>query len=860
MGIKKKGFINRHKQLFFSYVFIAFLLSNITAFGQNNPLDIIISIKVKQANAKTLIEGIEKDYSINFSYSDNILDTLVLHTQSADNILLKDFLKNYLEPQGVGYKVIGSRIVLFAIKKPPQWFTISGYIKDAKTSEDIIGATIYISGLQVGTVTNSYGFYSIKLPKGNYKIHYRSMGYNDTIISVSLVYHKKANILLRQKSYSVNEITVNTHINSIFLESDLMNLVKVDIKSLQELPVLLGENDALRNLSVLPGIQSNELSTSSINVRGGGTDQTTFLMDEAILYNASHFGGFFSIFNPDVVNNVNIYKSDVPVSEGGALSSLIDVRLREGNNKKWQVKGGLGLISARLSVEGPLKKDKSSVLVAFRRTYVDVVMKLLSTDPNFKSMKFYFYDGNFKLNYKFNENNRLFLSGYAGTDKLSQYSNMVNSNYLGSVRWNHLFGHRLFTNTTISVSRNLMNQGTRDENEQLYWESIINNQKFKTDFSYYYSDVFKCTFGYSANIFNISPFSLLTKTEKTITTRYKSSLDQMLLNSLYYQQQITINKKLGIDAGLRFTYLLTEPFTDSLVGLSNSYVEPHLRISYAFNKNATVKGSFSQQVQPLHQLPLSTAGISINRWMPSNESFIPQKSMNYTIGYYNKNVWGVNFLSEVYYRKMENLIETMQDERILYTDDPESYLHKASGVAYGLEMLFSYKIKNVSAMLSYDYCKAIWETESLNYGNPYPASHTREHSLNITGVYHFNSRVSASAKWIFASGTPYTAATGKYKVDGKTYLQFNDGKVNTKKLPPYHRLDLSLDIAGKHNETRRWKSFWNFSVYNAYFRKNPLGIYYFIPDYENEVEVQGLNPGFYYLYQFVPSVSYRFEF
>ncbi len=841
-------------------VFIAFLFTGITAFGQNNPLNIKISIDAKKIKAKQLIEDIEKDYDISFSYSDNIFDTLFLQIQQSDSILLKDFLITYLKPKGISYKVIGSQIVLFAKKHPPQWFTVSGFIKDAKTSEDIIGSAIYVKSLQIGTVTNSYGFYSLKLPKGNYQIYFSSMGYNDTTIVVNLVKPKKVNIQLKQKTYAVSEITVNSHINSIFLESDLMNLIKVDIKSLQEIPVLFGENDALQNLSVLPGIQSNELSTSSISVRGGGASQTTFLMDESILYNASHFGGFFSIFNPDVVNNVNIYKSDVPVSEGGALSSLIDVRLREGNTQKWQVKGGLGLISARILVEGPIIKDKSSVLIAFRRTYVDVVTKLLSTDPNFKNMKFYFYDGNFKLNFKFNENNRLFLSGYAGTDKLSQVNNTVNSNYLGSVRWNHLFGSRLFSNTTLSASRNLMNQGTRDENEQLYWESTINNQKFKTDFSSYYSDAFKFTFGYAGNIYNISPFSLLTKTEKTITTRYESSLDQMLLNSLYYQQTVTINKKLGIDAGLRFTYLLTEPFTDSLVGLSDYYFEPHLRISYAFNKNSTVKGSFSQQVQPLHQLPLSNAGITINRWMPSNESFIPQKSNNFTIGYYNKNIWGANFVSEAYYRKMDNLIETMQDARILYTDDPESYLHKAGGTAYGVELLLSYKIQKVSAMLSYDYCKVTWETESLNFGNPYPASHTRKHSLNITGVYHFNNRVSASAKWIFASGIPFTAATGKYQVNGKTYLQFNNGKVNTKKLPPYHRLDLSLDIAGKKNETRRWKSFWNFSIYNVYFRKNPLGIYYFIPNYEDEVEVQGLNPGFYYLYQFVPSVSYRFEF
>jgi hypothetical protein len=253
-------------------------------------------------------------------------------------------------------------------------------------------------------------------------------------------------------------------------------------------------------------------------------------------------------------------------------------------------------------------------------------------------------------------------------------------------------------------------------------------------------------------------------------------------------------------------------------------------------------------------------GIAINRWMPSSKSFVPQQSTNYSLGFYDENIFGIKFSTEVYYRKMENLIETLQDSRILYTDDPEEFLHKASGTAYGLEMLFSYNIDDFKGIFSYDYCMPLWTTEGLNSEKQYEASHSREHSLNLTGVYKFNQRISASATWIYASGIPYTAATGKYDLDGKTYLQFSNEKVNTKKLPPYHRLDLSLDIAGKKNDIRKWKSYWNFSICNVYFRKNALGVAYFIPETNNGVEVQTLNPGFFYLYQFVPSVSYRFEF
>ena len=847
--------------LFVIGIWVIMLGVSTSVSAQSNPLVIKVEFAVGEFNAKTLIDNLGKEYNLSFSYSDNVLENITISINKTSQISIELFLKEYLKPQGVGYDVFGQKIVLFAIEKPLQWFTISGYLTDLETSEDIIGATVYIADLQIGTVTNSYGYYSLKVPEGDCNIVFGSMGYSELTESVLLNDNEQLSVKLQSKTYEVDEISILSRINNKFLESVLINQIKIDRKSLQEFPGLFGENDALRNLSILPGIQTNELSTSNINVRGGGTDQTTFLMDGATLYNTSHFGGFFSIMNPDVVNNVNVYKSDVPVSEGGALSALIDVQLREGNNKKWQVKGGIGIISARGLIEGPIIKDKSSILIAYRRSYVDNVSKWFMADSDLKDINFYFYDANFKWNYKLNKNNRLFLSGYSGSDSFTQYTHMKRTNYLASARWNHLFGPRLFLNTTFNASKNNMTQGTQDDNELLYWLSEINNMKFKSDFSYYYSEAFKCSFGYAGTVYNIYPFSLLTKTEKTITTRYQSSRDQMLLNSLYYNQNIVIGKKLGIDAGVRATYMVTEPFSDSVIGINDLYWEPQFRISYIFNSYRTLKASFSQQLQPLHQLPVSTAGISINRWMPANEAFVPQISRNFTVGYYDDDFFGFHLSSEVYYRKMNDLIETMQDVRILNTDDPEQYLYHANGKAYGFEFLLSYKSKKVKGLISYDYSKTLWQNDALNLGVPYPASHTREHSINFSGVYYFNSRISASATWIFASGIPFTAANGKYQVNGKTYLQFDDSKVNTNKLAPYHRLDLSLDIAGKKNDDRRWKSFWNFSIYNAYFRKNPLGVFYFIPNYEvEENPVQTLNPGFFYLYQFVPSVSYRFEF
>ena len=853
------------KKILHTYIYrsIFLLLFSYSSYSYSQSLNISQKIQIPQGyyNVNTLVSILNTKYQINFSYSEETISGITITIKKSSEITIKEFLEKYFTPQNIEYKIIGNSIVLFPTKRLKQYI-ISGYIKDAISSEDIIGATVYIKNLSVGTVTNAYGFYSLKLPEGKYNIVFKSLGYkiNDTIIELNsdLIINKK----LKQEIYNVKEVKILSIQDSTrFLESVLMHKIKIDKVFLQELPGLFGENDALRNLSILPGVQTNEMSTSNISVRGGSPDQTIFLMDGANLYNASHFGGFFSIINPDVVNNVNIYKSDIPVNEGGALSSLIDVQLREGNNKQWQVKGGIGIISARISVEGPIVKNKSSILLAYRRTYIDNVSRLFITDNDLKNINFYFYDANLKWNYKLNNNNRFFLSGYSGSDSFIQYSHTYRTNALISARWNHIFNSQLFSNTTLNISKNIMKQGNQDGNELLYWQSEINNLKFKYDFTYYYSEAFKCSFGYSGAFYNISPFSLLTKTEKTITTRYQSSIDQMLLHSIYYSQQYLIKNKIGIDAGFRATYMETAPFSDSVIGIYDFYWEPQLRISYMFDKRRTVKASFNQQIQPLHQLPVNSSGITINRWMPANESFLPQISRNFTFGYYDNNIMGINLSAELYYRKMNNLIETMQDERILNTDDLESYLHHSEGKSYGFDLLLTYKNKKIKGTLSYDYSKALWQSDNLNMGQYYSASHTREHSFNISGVYYINKYISVSANWIFASGIPFTAANGKYQINGKTYLQFDDSKVNTNKLTPYHRLDLSLDVIGKKNNIRRWKNFWNFSIYNAYFRKNPLGVFYFIPEHNNDNKpIQTLNPGFFYLYQFVPSISYRFEF
>lgn len=837
---------------------ILFLIFSMQVFAQKTILKKTINM-VSSENPKQTIARLETDYAIPFVYSDNIFDNKQFAQKKYIQISLHDFLVDYFSKQDISFKEVNGQIILFYQAYEPQNFVVSGFVRDENSGEDLIGATVFFPDLGIGAITNSYGYFALQVPEGKHKIVVNCLSYSAKDSLLNIVANRRFNIALGSKSYRVQEITIQSEANTYFLESALMNMEKIDIEALRKLPGLFGESDALRNLSIFPGIQTNELSTSSINVRGGSTDQTLFLMDEANLYNASHFGGMFSVFNPEVVNNVNVYKSDIPIKEGGALSSLIDVRLREGNKQHWKLNGGIGLISARASLEGPLVKEESSVLFAFRRTYVDQIIHALTTDKDLDNLNFYFYDANLKMNYKLNKNNRLFLSGYSGADEFEQYSKLTRENHLVTLRWNHIFTPNLFSNTSVIGSKNIMTQGSDERDAYVYWKSDVNNVKIKSDVTYYITDDMRSSFGYNANLYNIKPYAVLSELDNQLNTRFESERERLLLNSLYFSQRVNIKKVVSIDGGIRLTYMSSNPVTDSLVGLEEYFLEPQVKIGFTLKDKSTIKASFCKHVQPLHQLPLSMIGIAINRWMPANKSFRPQVSHNYSIGYYNKFQSGLKITLEAYYRKMDNLIESFGNLEIIGTSNPEEIVRKAKGTAKGLEFLISYNSKKYRAIATYDYCKALWVTDGLNNNLPYPASHTREHSFNISQIYSFSDRVSLSATWTIASGIPFTAAFGFYQVTNKTYLAFDGVKINTKRLPPYHRLDISLDIASKKNEHRKWKSYWNFSVYNAYFHKNALGVAYFVPDENSGTTAEFLRPGYFYLYQFVPSVSYRFS-
>lgn len=842
-------------RVFSIFIFVSCILNS---FAQENPNNLNVDISTEGKNFKEIIQHLESKYDVSFSYSDNILPQFKLPAHTFSNISLIDLIDQVFVPHGINYQIIATQIVLSQGEK--SLVSVSGFVEELGSLKQLIGATIYIQDKQVGSVTNGYGFYSIKLPVGYAKFQVRCLGYHSLERTIYVWGDQRSDFKLPSKLFTVDEILVNYRAEDNFIDSPIQSLVKFNVESLQELPGLFGENDALRNLSLIPGIQSNEMSTGSVYVRGGSNEQTSFLMDEATIYNPSHFGSFFSVFNPDVVNSVSVYKSELPNDESGPLSSLIDVRLREGDLNQWKVRGGIGLISARLAVEGPIVKDKASVLVAFRRSFVDHIAKYLSDDELTQQLRFYFYDANAKFYYRLNDNNRFYISGYTGSDSFDQFSSVKRTNSIGSARWNHVFRNKLFSNTSFVYSNNIYSQTLYENNEEIKWRSNIDNFKLKIDFIQKLNKNMKFVYGFSSNVSNIVPYRYQSFTENVVSQTIMAETEQMMLNSVYFNQDASLGKVFGIGFGLRISHLQNSPFIERDNKYAAFLFEPNIHFKLSIDKNTSFKGSYNHREQPMHQLYINMLGIAVNRWMPANSNYKPQKSDNLSLGLFRSEEFGLNYSAEFYYRKMSNLIETLQETKILYADDVEKYLHRSEGSVRGIELSLSYKRKKGNLMAAYDYNDVLWTTDGINSNDPYQASHARKHNVSMSGVYKFNKQISISATWRWSSGLPFTPATGKYVVDNKVYIKYDENNINTAHLPNYHRLDLSCDIAAKNNDKRRWKSYWNFSIYNAYFRKNVLGVLYFSESIADESSIQTLDPNFYYLYQFVPSVSYRFSF
>lgn len=770
-------------------------------------------------------------------------------------------------------------------------FTINGVVKDASNGETLIGATVYIKELKNGATTNEYGFYSLTLPVGNYTIDFSYVGFELIAQSITLDKNTQLNIELKPEASQLEEVVVQAELEQANVQNLEMSTNKLEMKTILKIPTLLGEADVFRSLLLLPGVSTVGEGASGFNVRGGSVGQNLVLLDEAPVYNSSHLFGFFSVFNPDAVKDVKLYKGAVPSRYGGRLASLLDVRMKEGNSKKFEATGGVGTIFSRLAVEAPIIKDRASFIVAARRSYIDVLAK-----PFVPLLKeggaLNFYDLTMKANYNINRKNRIYLSGYFGRDVFMFDKNQGFSwgNTTSTVRWNHLFNERLFSNTTFVYSKyDYKLQFGDDDRNRFNWNSSISNFIFKPQFTYFINSDNELNFGADIIYYTFEPANAVgisngSSVDVSLEEKYN------LETALYIGNSQKISDALSIDYGLRFSYFQSfgpgtvYMYNDTVPGLRRypvsekiykrnesiatySNFEPRLSFKIQTSPTSSVKGSYNRMAQYLHLISNTTASNPLDVWNPSSKNIKPEIGDQYTLGYFKdigeKRQYEISV--ETYLRYTQNQIDYIDGADLLINRYLEGDLLSGKGRAYGLETYFQKKTGRLTGWVSYTLGKTELQVEGINRGQWYDTRYNQTHNLKITGFYDINERWSVSSNFVYTSGTPTTFPTSRYSIQGILVPYNANDSRNNVKLPDYHRLDVSFRLEGrkmKHGRPRRNTDYWVFSVYNLYARKNPFSIYFSQKDDRvptgQPIESQATQLSI--IGTVVPSVSYNFKF
>jgi hypothetical protein len=756
---------------------------------------------------------------------------------------------------------------------PPKSVTISGFIRDARTGETLTGAIVYPKELPtIGITSNSYGYFSLTLPIGNYSLIVQFLGYKTKIIPMELKENTKISVDMEEESIALKEITITGEKNNNnVVQSELIS--KIDVKEIQNIPVILGEKDILKTIQLLPGVAPAGEGNAGFYVRGGGVDQNLILLDEAPVYNPSHLLGFFSTFNSDAIKDITLYKGGFPAEYGGRLSSVVDIKMNDGNNKEYHVSGGIGLIASRLSIEGPIVKNKGSFMIAARRTYADLFLKLLSRNgPDSIASKstLYFYDINMKANYEISDKDRLYFSCYLGRDdfNLGGTVGLNWGNVTGTVRWNHIINDKLFSNTSLIFSKYSYNFNVAVGSNTMHVLSEIQDWNLKEDLNYYLNSNNTIKFGFNAIYHTFVP----SKVDSTVIFHVRSVDNRYALeNALYISNDQTISAHLKATYGLRYslfssigpgtvyTYNQVADIVDSATypkgKIYNTYggLEPRLLVNYIINDSSSVKISYARTRQYIHLLSNTTSSTPFDLWVPSNINIKPEIADQYTLGYFrnfSNNMYETSL--EVYYKTLQNQIDYRNGANLILNNKVESQLVFGKGWGYGVEFLIRKKYGKLTGWISYTLSKAKRQFPDINDGNVFLAKQDRPNNIAIVGMYELNPKLTFSATWIFISGNPVTFPSGRYTVDGNIVPYYTER--NGYRMPDYHRLDIGLTWQRK--KTASFESNWNFSIYNVYARANAYAIN-FQQDPNDPTKMQAVQLS---LFRFVPAITYNFKF
>lgn len=773
---------------------------------------------------------------------------------------------------------------LFAQEK----FTLSGYLKDGDSGETLIGASVYINELSTGVISNVYGFYSISLPKGVYTIKYSYVGYNTVEKEINLDKNITQDIELPLASEELEEVTITAEAEDANVKSIEMSVQKLEMKTIQKMPALLGEVDVLRSIQQLPGVSTVGEGAAGFNVRGGSIDQNLVILDEAPVYNSSHLFGFFSVFNPDAVKDVKLYKGGIPAQYGGRLSSILDVRMKEGNSKRLSASGGVGAIFSRLTVEAPIVKDKASFIVAGRRSYIDVLAQPFLGD-DFDGSAFNFYDLTLKTNVKLNDKNQLFLSGYLGRDvfKFGEDGGFNWGNQTISFRWNHLFNEKLFYNLTAFYSNYDYELGFRDGPDNSFdWNSKIKTYSVKPEFNYFINPKNTLTFGGQAIIYDFEPGNAFGVSEGQLAD---VSLDNKYAAevSIFVGNEQELSSKLSMQYGLRFSWFnymgegtayeyneagslgerrFVSNFTqfdqwESIQTYSN--FEPRFSIKYELNDVSSIKASYQRMAQYLHLISNGAASIPLDVWTPSTNNIKPQLADQVALGYFRnfkQNMFETSV--EVYYKNFDNLVEYIDGADLLLNEFLEGDLLTGLGRAYGAEFYVEKKKGKFTGWVAYTLARTERKVEGINQGDWFPARFDQTHNFNVTAFYEVSPRLTFSSTFALVSGTPTTFPTNRIELQGYIIPHNSEDRRNNYRIPAYHRLDISATLNRKPKEGRKNDSFWVFSIYNLYNRRNPFSIYFrqgeIRPPVGQPINTEAVR--FAVIGSFIPSISYNFKF
>lgn len=746
-------------------------------------------------------------------------------------------------------------------------YTISGYVKDRSTGEVLIGANILIKELSgTGTSTNAYGFFSLTIVEGTYTISAHYIGYDTFFSQIALNKNITQNFSLTEKNIEQKEVVITGERKNDNITNVQMGIEKLDVKEIQNIPVLLGEKDILKTMQLLPGIKSTGEGNSGFSVRGGGADQNLILLDEATVYSASHFLGFFSVFNSDAIKDVAVYKGAMPSEYGGRLSSVVDIKMKEGNNQKFGVDGGIGLIASRLTVEGPIINDKASFSISGRRTYADLFLKL-SKDSTVNSSKLYFYDLNAKVNYQISDNDRIYLSGYFGSDVLGlgKTIGIDWGNATGTIRWNHLFNEKMFSNTSLIYSKYEYNINMNLAGNTINVYSRIQDYNFKEDLHYYLDSENGIKFGLNSVYHVIVPGTVTAtnnyKTDKLQLTDKYSWENAFYISHQYkpspfwnleYGARLSLFSALG--PGVYYTYNDRGEALDSTTYSSGNFIktylniEPRFAINYILNDESSIKASYARSTQNLHLLSNSSTNNPTDVWIPSSNNVKPEIADQVSLGYFHNfedNTY--EFSAEMYYKKLQNQIDYKNGAQLNFNENVEAQLLYGSGRAYGLELFLKKKSGRLSGWISYTLSRVETKIPGVNYGNYYPAKQDRTHDISIVGIYKLSDKWTLSATWVYNTGNAATFPSGKYEVAGQVVNYYTER--NAYRMPAYHRLDIGATWQGENSS-------WTFSLYNAYGRENAYSIR-FQEDPNDPTRTQAVQTS---LFRFVPSITYNFRF